>query len=129
MTYDDARGQVVLFGGTKYYGGARLGDTWIWDGTDWTIPFRAWIVVNPSSGPPGTVVHVSGRYFGAGQKVVLTFIDSTRGSQKLRSMTTDPTGAFKAFVTIPNNATPGKQHIKALGPDSGQSRKRTFTVT
>jgi hypothetical protein len=31
MTYDAARGQVVLFGGA---GGSR--DTWVWDGTNWT---------------------------------------------------------------------------------------------
>ena len=31
-TYDAARSQVVLFGG---YDGARLNDTWIWDGTTW----------------------------------------------------------------------------------------------
>ena len=33
MAYDAARGEVVLFGG---FGHARLGDTWTWDGTDWT---------------------------------------------------------------------------------------------
>ena len=33
MAYDAASGQVVLFGGG---GHAWLGDTWTWDGTDWT---------------------------------------------------------------------------------------------
>ncbi len=34
MTYDAARGQVVLFGG--YRSAHDFGDTWTWDGTDWT---------------------------------------------------------------------------------------------
>jgi len=35
MAYDAARGQVVLFGGaTRHF--EYLGDTWTWDGTDWT---------------------------------------------------------------------------------------------
>ena len=33
MAYDVARGQVVLFGGNN---AGYLGDTWTWDGTDWT---------------------------------------------------------------------------------------------
>ena len=32
MTYDSARGRVVLFGG---WNGAFLGDTWEWDGARW----------------------------------------------------------------------------------------------
>jgi hypothetical protein len=34
MAYDSARGQVVLFGG--YDGTNPPGDTWTWDGNDWT---------------------------------------------------------------------------------------------
>src|SRR2546422_7133759 len=34
MAYDAARGQVVLFGGCC--AGDLLGDTWTWDGIDWT---------------------------------------------------------------------------------------------
>ena len=33
MAYDAAHGQIVLFGGTTR---GLLGDTWTWDGTDWT---------------------------------------------------------------------------------------------
>jgi hypothetical protein len=35
MTYDAARGQIVLFGGHNNHRG-YLRDTWTWDGTDWT---------------------------------------------------------------------------------------------
>ena len=34
MAYDQARGEVVLFGGDD--GNVPLGDTWEWDGTTWT---------------------------------------------------------------------------------------------
>lgn len=34
MAYDSLRGRVVLFGGAITNG--ALGDTWEWDGTDWT---------------------------------------------------------------------------------------------
>jgi len=33
MAYDAAHGQVVLFGGS---GAGILGDTWVWDGSNWT---------------------------------------------------------------------------------------------
>jgi hypothetical protein len=36
MVYDAAHGQVVLFGGTDDNTNTRLGDTWVWDGTNWT---------------------------------------------------------------------------------------------
>jgi Galactose oxidase, central domain len=35
MTYDEAAGNVVLFGGLDSKGDA-LGDTWVWNGTGWT---------------------------------------------------------------------------------------------
>lgn len=34
MTYDAARGEVLLFGGAA--GSVELGDTWVWNGTTWT---------------------------------------------------------------------------------------------
>ena len=35
MAYDSVRKKVVLFGGYPL-GGGTIGDTWEWDGTDWT---------------------------------------------------------------------------------------------
>jgi hypothetical protein len=126
MAYDQAHGQVVLFGGGN---GKYLGDTWTWDGTDWQVPFRAVIVLNPKSGPPGTAVLVSGWSFGGSIRVTLGFIDSMHGSITLDRPKTDSSGAFSVLVTIPNTATPGKQHITAKGFRSGQVAKRTFIVT
>src|SRR5689334_16778108 len=39
MAYDQARSEVVLFGGMA--NGGRRGDTWTWDGTTWTQHFPA----------------------------------------------------------------------------------------
>lgn len=36
MTYDSVHGQVILFGGVSADGSTILGDTWTWDGTNWT---------------------------------------------------------------------------------------------
>lgn len=36
LAYDSARGRVVLFGGFKGGASPNLGDTWEWDGNDWT---------------------------------------------------------------------------------------------
>lgn len=44
MAYDEARHDVVLFGGLS--GGAPLGDTWSWDGTRWT-PHQGLTVTPP----------------------------------------------------------------------------------
>lgn len=35
MAFDSARGVTVLFGGTLNSSGARSGETWEWDGTNW----------------------------------------------------------------------------------------------
>jgi hypothetical protein len=74
-------------------------------------------------------VQVKGSGFGASEKVVLTFIDSTTGTTELRTKLTGGTGAFTTEVTIPANATSGDQKIKAKASASGQTAKRTFTVT
>jgi hypothetical protein len=40
MTFDAAHGNVIFFGGSSLAGG-YFGDTWTWDGTDWTQQFPA----------------------------------------------------------------------------------------
>jgi len=43
MTYDAARGRVILFGGNT--GAGTASDTWEWDGTDWSL-------ITPDHSPP-----------------------------------------------------------------------------
>jgi sugar lactone lactonase YvrE/uncharacterized protein (DUF2345 family) len=52
MAYDPAQGQVVLFGGLNDPADTYLGDTWVWNGTNWTE-------LSPASSP-------SARYAGNG---------------------------------------------------------------
>jgi hypothetical protein len=60
MTYDLARGEVVLFGG---WDGWYLGDTWTWDGSTWTEQ-------HPANSPsPGSGVSMT--YDAARREVVL----------------------------------------------------------
>jgi hypothetical protein len=125
---DVAHGQVVLFGGASY-GGVYLDDTWTWDGLDWTQLFTGSIVVTPRSGPPGTVVQVQGAGFAGDEVVRLMFVDSTQGKVFITKVRADADGAFTAQATIPLDAPPGRQHVKAKGLTSGEIAKRSFTIT
>ena len=98
MTNDTARAQVVLFSG----------DTWTWDGTDWTQRAGGSLArLSPGKGPPGTQVSVSGWGFLAHEKVRLAFIDSVVGKIVLTKVRADKTGALTVQVTIPSGATLG----------------------
>ena len=52
MTFDPVRGEVVLFGGSMSDSEGWLGDTWVWDGENWTE------LLTPPGGSP------SGRAYG-----------------------------------------------------------------
>ena len=92
------------------------------------IPAPA-IVLTPNSGPPGAQVLVTGSGFGALEKIKLSFIDSVNGTTSLGKTTTDPNGAFSTIVTVPANATHGRQKIKAKGTISNLGKVATFQVT
>ncbi|MDB4780254.1 hypothetical protein OAG46_00490, partial [Planctomycetota bacterium] len=51
MAFDEARGQVVLFGGHDACS-ANLGDTWTWDGSDWSQVTPAAAAPVPLFGAP-----------------------------------------------------------------------------
>jgi hypothetical protein len=127
LAYDAARSQVVLFGGVGDSG--NLGDTWTWDGTDWTQRPAGAIALDVYSGPPGAVVTVQGWGFLAGERVRILFVDGVSGPTLLRKVRADSSGAFTKQITIPVGATLGRQHLKAKGVKSGQTPRRTFTVT
>jgi hypothetical protein len=72
MTYDEARRQVVLFGG-QAPDVPRLTDTWIWDGSDWTQ-------ARPAFTPIGTIEE--GIAFFPVTGTVLMYSASAMGGQK-----------------------------------------------
>ena len=125
MAYDSARQRLVLFGGiTPDF----LADTWTWDGSTWSIHLAGSISLHHRSGPPGATVQVQGWGFMPGEKVRIFFADSSVGRVRLGTVTADASGGFATSVTIPGNATPGRQHVKARGLTSGQTAKAGFTV-
>jgi hypothetical protein len=127
MAYDAARGEVVMFGGRNFSG--PYGETWTWDGTDWTQQLAGSIKLTLRSGGPGTVVQVLGWGFAAHEIVELSFPDSTHGRAFLTRMRSDSSGTFITQVTIPLTATPGQQRVKPKGVASGEIAKQGFTVT
>jgi len=131
MAYDAARAEGILFGGgTSIRGlGFDLGDTWTWDGTDWRIPFVAHLHLSPRSGPPGTVVQVTGTGFAAYERVTIRFIDSVNGKIVVRVRKSDASGRLEAKFAVPLDATAGVQTITAIGTASHQKAKAMFTVT
>ena len=63
MVYDDARGQIVLFGGMGGAPPTYSNQTWIWDGTNWTQ-------MHPKVSPPAREGHAMA-YDAVARKVVL----------------------------------------------------------
>jgi hypothetical protein len=87
------------------------------------------LTLSPSSGPPSTVVQVSGSGFGAFETVAITYVDSVNGTRKGGRAQTDTGGNFSKQVTIPGNATPGSQYLNVRGVASKITAKQAFTVT
>src|SRR5215510_9216284 len=63
MAYDSARGQTLMFGGGDPNTNTNFGDTWVWDGVNWTQKF-------PATSPPPTSSSAMA-YDGAHQQVVM----------------------------------------------------------
>ena len=125
MAYD-ANGQVVLFGGAC---AIACADTWTWDGSDWTQRPAGTISVSQRSGPPGVNILVQGWSFAVGENVKLSFVDSSQGTTNLTEIQAGPFGGFGVVITIPNNATPGVQRVKAKGVTSGRIATAPFNIT
>ena len=126
MTYDPTRGKVMLMGGVGPYG--IYADAWTWDGSEWNQIIAADMRLSRKSGPPGRLVLVQVWGFARHERVRIVFFDSVQGRIPLTTLR-GPAGGFTTPVTIPDNATPGEQRIKAIGKKSGQVVTRRFTVT
>jgi hypothetical protein len=123
MAYAAADGLVVLFGGYGYY---NLADTSTWDGVAWTQQLAGSIGLTSASGPPGRLVAVVGWGFAAGEEVEITFVDSVNGKTVIGTETADESGGFYEVLSIPSDATPGKQLVKAKGTTSGHVARHRF---
>jgi hypothetical protein len=72
---------------------------------------------------------VQGWSFAVLENVKLYFVDSTQGTTFLTETQARAYGGFGAVITIPANAPPGAQRVKAIGLTSGRIATVPFTVT
>jgi hypothetical protein len=84
------------------------------------------LTLDPTSGPPGSTVLVSGTGFGPSEEIDILFIQNR--TRFLGSTTSDPSGNFSVDETIPGNADPGDASIRAQGAVSRIRATATFTV-
>ncbi len=92
------------------------------EGYSRTLKFRiqSTFSVSPSSGPPGTVVRVSGTGFKADSTGMLAI-----GADAIQQVSTDSDGVLDATVTIPEVSG----GAKTISPTNLGSGSATFTVT
>jgi len=72
LVYDAAHGKVVLFGGQVGCAACWTNETWLWDGTNWTL-------ANPPSSPPAR--NVTAMAYDAAHGNVVMFGGSVSGSR------------------------------------------------
>src|SRR5262249_48788785 len=125
----EAPGLLVLFGGSGMCGGGNCGDTWTWDGVDWTVHLAGSMYLRFTSARPGTRLDFFAWGLSPGASVKITFLDSTQGRIRLKRVVADASGGFRVIIEIPLNGTRGRQAIRATGLASGEVAKQTFTVT
>ena len=81
------------------------------------------IALSPASGPPTTVVTITGTDFGSGEEVEIAFDGTDVGDT-----TTSATGSFTFAEFISKSTSPGPHIIRATGESSGLSVQATFLV-
>jgi hypothetical protein len=86
------------------------------------------LTVNPSSGPPGTQVTLSGSRFAADEMLALSFKDKRGKTTQLGSVVTGPTGAFSVVKTVPAGAKRGKGKFSARSLVTAVTASAAFTV-
>jgi hypothetical protein len=70
-----------------------------------------------------------GKGYAAYGTVGIVFVDSVNGKTVLGYVNTDATGAFLGNVTVPQDASVGKQQVAAIGDRRSQHARTKFTVT
>lgn len=106
MAFDAARQQGVLHGG--YTGGTELGDTWTWDGLDWTA--------QPQAALPTRRWHAMA-YDAARQRVVM-YGGQSAGSYPTATYLWDGTN----WTTVTTTTHPGLRAKHAMAYDAARQR-------
>jgi hypothetical protein len=101
-----------------------------WAGSALAAPrYMPMVSVSPQSGPPGSVVTVSGHTFTPGPGSILW------DGAELTPLAIDTDGAFSVEITIPADAAPGEHEIAACGGEdcagdgAAEHASAAFTVT
>lgn len=84
---------------------------------------RSALALEPSIGPPTTVMKAKGAGY-AGREVVALYFDGVR----VGSDVTNPNGKFNVQLTVPASARPGNHTAEAVGQSSGVSARALFLV-
>ncbi|MFL5667083.1 MAG: hypothetical protein ACJ8BW_37900 [Ktedonobacteraceae bacterium] len=82
------------------------------------------LVPQPTSGPDGSRVHVSGGGFDAGETVSVSFLGQT-----VATAITDQTGHYSTSFVLPQATGPGLFSIDSLGATSQLQTSANFVVT
>src|SRR2546428_11940711 len=85
------------------------------------------ISLNPSSGPTGTTVTVTGKNFAANSGITISY-DGSAITTTPTTITTDSTGSFTGSITIPSSSGAGTHTVKATDA-SNHPASAQFTVT
>src|SRR2546428_436710 len=91
-----------------------------------TTPVPA-ISLNPTSGPTGTTVNISGSNFAANSGITISY-DNAGIATTPTTITTTSTGSFTGSITIPSSSAAGTHTVKATDTSSS-SASASFTVT
>jgi hypothetical protein len=92
-------------------------------------PLPPAVSVQPASGPPGTVMTISGGGYGSFESVRITFRDSASSSTVLGTVRSQSDGSFYLTAPIPQTAARGGAKVTALGLTSRLSGATRFKVT
>src|SRR5205807_1941178 len=85
------------------------------------------ITLNPSNGPTGTTVNISGSNFAANSGVTISYENNTIATNP-SIITTDSTGSFTGSITVPSSSGAGSHAVSATDASSN-SASASFTVT
>ena len=99
-----------------------VNDNCEWDFSTSGTSLSPTIILNPSTGPIGTTVTITGTGFAPVSTVVITF-----GGNTLGTVTTTSNGGFSATFMVPLSSSSGDHTVTAT--QGSNSASKTFTVT
>lgn len=112
MVYDSHRNRVILFGGGRAAGSTVFGDTWVWNGANWTQ-------ISPPSSPPARWAHAM-TYDQGRQQIVL--FGGLTGTTKAFNDTWEFDGSANTWRQITVSPTPPQRWDHGLTYDSNRNK-------